>query len=184
MRPALSSWWRVGLLLSFAAAVSTSVVAGEPQGPRVVVSPEPGKPPDMFAAEADFCRSDAESTISDDSGGGGVVRSAVIGTVLGAAAGALLSGRHHDNTAVGAVTGLVMGTAAGAGRQAQSDEQAQRRYDAAYEQCMVAKGNGAPQRVVYRQAVPRYQPPVTAPPQDFPPPGMPQSYPPPPPPQR
>lgn len=179
--------------------------ADRPEAPRVVVTPEPGKPPDLFAAEQDFCRSEAESGIASDAGSGSVLRSAVVGTVLGAAAGAVLSGRHHDNTGVGALAGLVLGAANGASRQSADDEYAQRRYDTAYEQCMLAKGNGLP-RVVYRQAAPRYVPPPgTMPPgaplpravppsavppdyvelddaePDAPPPGVPQFFPPPPP---
>ena len=174
---------RVLVCLCLASAVvPVAGWADAPQGPRVVVTPEAGKPPDLFAAEQDFCRSEAESTFDSEAGEGSVLRSAVVGTVLGAAAGALLSGRHHDNTGVGAVTGLIMGAASGSNQQAVTDENAQRRYDSAYEQCMVNKGNGSP-RVVYRQAAPRYVPPPrtasTVP--DEPPMGMPQSYPPPPP---
>ncbi len=123
--------------------------ANRPDAPRVVVTPEPGKPPDMFAAEQDFCRSEAEAGTESDAGSGTILRSAVVGTVLGAAAGAVLSGRRHDNTGAGALAGLVIGAANGASRQSADDEYAQRRYDTAYEQCMLAKGNGSP-RVVYR----------------------------------
>lgn len=179
--------------------------ADRPEAPRVVVTPESGKPPDLFAAEQDFCRSEAEAGIESDAGNGSILRSAVVGTVLGAAAGAVLSGRHHDNTGVGALAGLVLGAANGASRQSADDEYAQRRYDTAYEQCMLAKGNGTP-RVVYRQAAPRYLPPPrTVPPSapapravpssdvppdyvesddwapDAPPPGGSQFFPPPPP---
>lgn len=172
----------VAVWLCLASVVLPSTVwADAPQGPRVVVTPEAGKPPDMFAAEQDFCRSEADSVFDSDASEGGVLRSAVVGTVLGAAAGALLSGRHYDNTGVGAVAGLIMGAANGANQQAVADESAQRRYDSAYAQCMVRKGNGPP-RVVYRQAAPRYVPPPrTASVPDEPPMGMPQSYPPPPP---
>lgn len=153
----------LGVLLSPAAW------ADRPEAPRVVVTPEPGKPPDLFAAEQDFCRSEAEVGIESDAGNGSVLRSAVVGTVLGAAAGAVLSGRRHDNTGVGALAGLVLGAANGANRQSADDEYAQRRYDTAYEQCMLAKGNGSP-RVVYRQAAPRYVPPPSGMPPGAPPP--------------
>ncbi len=197
---------RVGAALCLLGALlPIGAWADRPEGPRVVVNPEPGKPPDLFAAEEDFCRSEAELGVESDSGSSSVLRSAVVGTVLGAAAGAVFSGRRHDNTGAGALVGLLMGAANGASRQSADDEHAQRRYDTTYEQCMLAKGNGAP-RGVYRQAAPRYVPPPgpkptrTAPPgaalpgavppdyvepdysaPDASPLGEPQSFPPPPP---
>ncbi len=200
---------RVGAsLLLLVGLLPTGAWAERPDGPRVVVNPEPGKPPDLFAAEQDFCRSEAEFGVESDTGSGSILRSAVIGTVLGAAAGAVFSGRRHDNTGIGAVAGMVIGAANGASRQSADDEYAQRRYDTAYEQCMLAKGNGTP-RAVYRQAAPRYAPPPGPTPTsthpsgaasssgvppdyvepddwapDAPPPGGPQWFPPPPPSRR
>ena len=167
---------RSGLYVCLLGALAPAMGwADRPDTPRVVVTPEPGKPPDLFAAEQDFCRSEAESGIESNAGNGSLLRSAVVGTVLGAAAGAVLSGRRHDNTGVGALAGLVIGAANGASRQSAEDEYAQRRYDTAYEQCMLAKGNGTP-RVVYRQAAPRYlPPPSTMPPGASPPVAVPSS---------
>lgn len=155
--------------------------AARPDAPRVVIAPEPGKPPDLFAAEQDFCRSEAESGVESDAGNDSILRSAVVGTVLGAAAGAVLSGRRHDNTGAGALAGLVLGAASGASRQSADEEYAQRRYDTAYAQCMLAKGNGLPQGV-YRQTAPRYLPPPNtpppgaAPPRTVPPGAVPPDY--------
>ena len=90
---------RVGVCWCLLAALLPAAAwADRPEAPRVLITPEPGKPPDLFAAEQDFCRSEAESGIASDGGSTSVLRSAVVGTVLGAAAGAVLSGRRHDNT--------------------------------------------------------------------------------------
>lgn len=197
MTPLAREGRRVGLCVCLLGAVLPALGwADRPDAPRVVVAPEPGKPPDLFAAEQDFCRSEAESGIETDDGNASVLRSAVVGTVLGAAAGAVFSGRRHDNTGAGALAGLVMGAASGASRQSADDEYAQRRYDTAYAQCMLAKGNGAPQVVIRQVVAPRYvpapgaMPPAAAPPRtgspygvppDYAAPGAPQFFPPPPP---
>ncbi len=149
--------------------------AGVPQGPSVVIAPESGKPPDLFAAEQDYCRSEASASVEPAESEGSVMRSAVVGTLLGAVAGSALSGRHHDNTAIGAVAGLVMGAAAGSNEQSVEEANAQRRFDAAYTQCMFAKGNGTP-RVVYRQVQPVYVPAPGGVPPDYSAPGVPPDY--------
>jgi hypothetical protein len=73
--------------------------------------------------------------------------------------------------AIGAGTGLLLGSAAGSSYAAGSYYAVQRRYDNAYVQCMYAKGN----------QVPRYRRPGRSAPRrsyDLPPPA---AYPPPPP---
>lgn len=146
--------------------------APRPQGPRVAVMPPAGKPLELFAAEDQACRNYAEQTLGPESSGSTVAGAAVVGTVIGAAVGAAAGGRH-DHTASGAATGLIMGTAIGANRSAVASEQAQRRYDLAYEQCMATKNNATP-RAVYRT-----DPVVTVP--SYAVPSAPASYPPPPP---
>lgn len=166
----------LGLALA-AIALLLAMPAQAIDGPRVVMAPPAGKPPDLFAAEADFCRSEADSVTSTEPQGPTIVSSAVVGTVLGAAVGSVFSSRRHDRTAAGAVTGLIVGTASGANRSAMNEANEQQRYDAAYEQCMLAKGNLSP-RFVYRQAPPATYaaapppPPMrsTAPPPNTPPP--------------
>lgn len=122
------------------------------QGPRVAVMPPHGKPLEVFSAEDQTCRSYVEQTAGAQSDGSTVAASAVIGTVIGAAVGAAVGGRH-DHTANGAAAGLVMGTAVGLNHSAVAAEEAQRRYDIAYEQCMSTKNN-MPGRTVYRVPVP------------------------------
>lgn len=160
-------------LLAVAGCVSPPV-----QGPRVAVMPTPGKPLDLFAAEDHYCRGYAQQTLGPDTRGEAAVGAAVVGTILGAAVGSAMSGRHYNNTAAGAATGLVMGTAVGAGNSAEAGRSAQQRYDIAYEQCMVSKNNQS-SRLYYRQPVaPAY------PPAGYPPPPPAQTPPPaPPPPQ-
>lgn len=170
-----------------AMTVLVALPARAVDGPRVVMVPSAGKPPDLFAAEADFCRSEADSLTSTTPQGPTIVSSAVVGTVLGAAMGSVFSSRRHDRTAAGAVTGLIVGTASGANRSAVNEAQEQQRYDVVYAQCMVAKGNvSAP--LAYRQtaatayAVEPYAaappPPPTrsaSPPPNTPPPASPAS---------
>lgn len=162
----------LGCLLTLAGCVSA------PQGPRVAVMPTPGKPLELFAAEDQYCRGYAQQTLGPDRSAEAAVGSAVVGTLLGAAVGSAMSGRHHDNTAAGAATGLVMGTAIGAGSSGADGRSAQQRYDIAYEQCMVSKNN-QPSRY-YRQYAPTMVVPQAPPPAYYPPP-PPQTPPPPPP---
>ncbi len=177
--------WAHNIAWVVACSLVAPVLAGTgvPQGPLVVISPESGKPPDLFAAEQDYCRSDASALVDTGESEGSVMRSAVVGTLLGAVAGSVFSGRHHDNTAIGAVAGLAMGAAAGSNEQAVEEANAQRRFDAAYTQCMFAKGNGTP-RVVYRPAQPMYVPAPSGVPPDYSVPDAPPDYMVPPPPAR
>ena len=155
--------------------------ATAPSGPHVAVMPTPGKPLDLFAQEDQYCRAYAQQSVGPTTGNEAAVGAAVVGTLLGAAVGSAMSTRRHDNTAAGAATGLVMGTAVGAGQSQQSGQNAQRRYDIAYEQCMVSKNNQS-SRSYYRQPAPIVvQPAAPAPapaPVPLPPPGI---QPPPPP---
>ena len=75
------------------------------QGPRVAIMPTPGKPLDLFAAEDQYCRGYAQQTLGPDRRGEAAVGAAVVGTILGAAIGSATSGRHYNNTGVGAATG-------------------------------------------------------------------------------
>ncbi len=127
--------------------------ASPPTGPHVAVMPTPGKPLELFAQEDQYCRAYAQQSIGPAQGNEAAVGAAVVGTLLGAAVGSAMSTRRHDGTAAGAATGLVMGTAIGAGQSQQSGYSAQRRYDIAYEQCMVSKNNQS-SRAYYRQPAP------------------------------
>lgn len=64
---------------------------------------------------------------------------AVVGTAIGATAGALLGG--HNGAGVGAGSGLLIGSMMGAGTGESSGRNLQQRYDFAYQQCMYSKGH-------------------------------------------
>jgi hypothetical protein len=117
-----------------------------PSGPNVMALPGNGKTFDQFRNDDFQCRQYAQSqlggvsptTAMEDSG----VRSAALGTVLGAVAGAAMNGGR--GAAVGAGTGLAFGGLAGTGTGQASGYGVQRRYDHAYLQCMYAQGNRVP----------------------------------------
>ncbi|RYE97987.1 MAG: hypothetical protein EOO78_17655 [Oxalobacteraceae bacterium] len=117
-----------------------------PSGPNVMALPGNGKTFDQFRNDDFQCRQYAQSqlggvsptTAMEDSG----VRSAALGTVLGAVAGAAVNGGR--GAAVGAGTGLAFGGLAGTGAGQASGYGVQRRYDYAYMQCMYAQGNRVP----------------------------------------
>jgi hypothetical protein len=129
------------------------------------------------------CRQYASSQVNggtpDSAAADSGVKSAVIGTAIGAAAGALIGGRGNP-AAVGAGVGLLGGSTMGAGAANQSQYELQRRYDFGYQQCMYARGNqipgasgagnGAARRpATYARPAPPPPPPGTPPP---PPPGV------------
>lgn len=117
-----------------------------PSGPNVMALPGNGKTFEQFRGEDNQCRQYAQmqlggntpTTAMEDSG----VRSAALGTVLGAVAGAAINGGR--GAAVGAGTGLAFGGLAGTGAGQASGYGLQRRYDYAYMQCMYAQGNRIP----------------------------------------
>lgn len=117
-----------------------------PPGPSVMALPGTGKTFDQFRADDMTCQQYAQQQIggvnpnqaATDSG----VRSAALGTLLGAAAGAAINGSH--GAGVGAGAGLVMGGLAGTGAANASGYDMQRRYDFSYQQCMYAQGHRVP----------------------------------------
>ena len=69
--------------------------ASLPTGPRVAVMPAPGKPLDLFTMEDRQCRNYADQSIGiapREVANQNMVGSAVVGTAIGAAAGALAGG--------------------------------------------------------------------------------------------
>ena len=149
-----------------------------PSGPNVMALPGSGKTFEQFRNDDYQCRGYAQSqlggatptSVMEDSG----VRSAALGPVLGAVAGAAVNGGR--GAAVGAGTGLAFGGLAGAGAGQSSGYGAQRRYDYAYMQCMYAQGNRIPSAGDYRSS-PAYNSPAYSNPSSANP-----SYPSPPPP--
>lgn len=160
----------------------TAIVSGcasLPTGPSVMVLPAAGKPFEVFQAEDASCRQWAAQQIGVP--GAPVTQNTVVGTAVGTAIGAALgtaigasSGHAGAGTAVGAGAGLLGGAAAGANLDQASAQEAQRRYDMAYTQCMYAMGNQMPS-VLQTPAV-RMPPPPPAfhagPPPAYPGPGV------------
>lgn len=117
-----------------------------PNEPSVLVLPGTGKSFEQFRADNAECKQFAQEqtggrtpdSVAFDSG----VRSAAVGTVLGAAAGAAINGRH--GAGVGAGSGLALGGLAGTETGENSASRLQQRYDFGYEQCMYAKGHRVP----------------------------------------
>lgn len=172
------------LAVPVAAAMLLTACATVPSGPSVMVLPGQGKGFDQFQSDDFGCRQWAAQqtgTTPSDVSTRNTVTGAAVGALLGAAAGAAIGaagGRAGTGAAVGAGVGLLGGTAVGAGSAAPAATSMQRRYDAAYMQCMYAKGHQIP---VSRGSHSSYSQPAVAPPPPPPPPAAtPPGIPPPP----
>lgn len=175
--------WPLGTALVFAACTRV------PIGPNVMVLPGVGKDFDRFAADDAICRQWAaqQTAITTSRPTTETTASgAAVGTVLGAAAGAAVgtaAGSPATGAVVGAGAGLLGGTAVGADRARRVRWSLQQRYDAAYMQCMYAKGNQIPipagSQPMTRSPGPSAVPPAVDAPISIPPP--PAGKPPPPP---
>jgi hypothetical protein len=180
---------RALVLVPIATAVLAAGCATVPTGPSVMVLPGAGRPFDQFRADDGMCRQWAlqqTGTTTKRASTASTVSGAAIGTAVGAAAGAAIGAAAGDpavGAAAGAGAGLLGGTAIGAGQGEGATVSVQRRYDAAYMQCMYAKGHQIPiprgAQGGYTSAPPP-PPPPAAPPPNVPPP--PPGSPPPPPP--
>jgi hypothetical protein len=132
------------------AAIALVTLAGctvlPPDEPSVLVLPGQGKSFDQFRADNGICKQFAHEQVAGRTAGSVAVdsgvRSAAVGTLLGAAAGAAINGGH--GASVGAGTGLALGGLSGAGAANDASSQLQQRYDIGYEQCMYAKGHRIP----------------------------------------
>ena len=117
-----------------------------PTGPSVLVLPGTGKSFDVFRVDDGECRGYAYTQVNgatpDKAGATTGVGSAVVGTAMGAAAGALING--GSGAAVGAGAGLLLGALVGTGLSQESAYASQQRYDNGYVQCMYFKGNRVP----------------------------------------
>ena len=105
---------RIGVPLALVAALAAC--ASVPSGPSMLVLPGTGKSFDQFRGDDAMCRQYAQQQtgaspqeVADASG----VRSAALGTAIGAVAGAAVGGSR--GAAVGAGGGLLVGSASGAG---------------------------------------------------------------------
>jgi hypothetical protein len=168
------------------AAGALALLAGcvsMPSGPSVMVLPGTGKTFDQFRVDDLDCRAYANYQVggenANDAAVNSGVKSAAIGTAIGAVAGAAIGGR--SGAAAGAGVGLLGGSAVGASSGTASGYELQRRYDHGYQQCMYSKGHRVPtagrfdngngySRPTRSAAVPPPPPPAGTPPP--PPPGV------------
>lgn len=165
------------LLSAIGALAVLAGCATTPTGPTREAFPGRNKTFEQFQVDDGECRDYATQRIGGreaaDRANSAAVGSAVVGTAIGAAAGALIGG-GHSGAGVGAGMGLIVGSAAGSGQSENAGYSAQRRYDAAYHQCMYAKGNKVPVygRYSQTQRQPTYAAPTvqTTPPPNAPPP--------------
>ena len=118
-----------------------------PRGPSVVALPPAGRDFGQFQREDNYCQQNAAATLGlqdPQAIGNAAVGSAVIGTAVGAAAGALIgaaTGNFGAGAAIGAGAGLLTGSAIGAGAARNTDLSLQDRYNVTYAQCMASYGN-------------------------------------------
>jgi hypothetical protein len=171
-RRRVSMFIKWGIVLLGIGVLSACAVI--PTGPNVMVLPAPGKPFEVFQADDATCRQYARAQLGlepAEAANQSAVTSGAVGTVLGAAAGALIgagTGNPAAGAAIGAGSGLVLGGASGLGASGASAATSQARYDMAYVQCMYAKGNQVPG--VATAPVARSTPPPPPPGQPPPPP--------------
>ena len=113
--------------------------------------PAEGKSFEQFQADDAACQQYASQRIGNGTPQQAAIESgaasAAVGTVIGAAAGALI-GVAADDPAIGAAIGggggLLLSTLIGLSNAHASGVALQQRYDMAYTQCMVAKGQSLP----------------------------------------
>jgi hypothetical protein len=139
--------WRAGILCAGLCIAVVGCAPRAPAGPTVMALPAKGEAFARFERHDATCRQYATTQTGGVSPGRGAassgVGSAVIGTGVGAAAGALLgsvSGHAGAGAAIGAGSGLLAGSLLGGARGRRSAESVQSRYNMSYTQCMIANG--------------------------------------------
>lgn len=137
---------RLTLMFSTMAILIVTGCVSMPSGPSVMVLPGTGLSFEQFSNDNVICQQYASFQVGGTTANQAAVKSGVtsaaVGTALGAAAGAAIGG--GEGAAIGAGSGLVGGSLAGTGAASTSMYEAQERYDAAYIQCMYAKGHQVP----------------------------------------
>lgn len=118
--------------------------ATAPMGPHVSVLPAKGKSLEQFKADSQICKDYAHAQIGDDvekSSGMNTLMDMAIGGAVGALGGQMI-GQNTKGTVAGAGIGMAAGLATGAYQASKASDDAQIRYDNAYQECMHAKGHG------------------------------------------
>ncbi|HEY4163564.1 MAG TPA: YMGG-like glycine zipper-containing protein, partial [Dongiaceae bacterium] len=151
-------------LFSLSACISEA-----PTGPSMPAMPGQGKTLAQFQQDDATCRQFADSRTGISPGAAAnqsAVGSAVVGTLVGAAAGALIGtafGNPAAGAAIGGGAGLLTGTSAGMDNAAISAGGVQQSYDVAYQQCMTTNGNNTQLAQTYAAPQPQPQPAYPAP---------------------
>jgi uncharacterized protein YcfJ len=129
---------------SITAAFMLAGCVTQPDGPTVSAMPGKNKSWSEFQRDDDACQGFAEDHVAGkaDSANDHAILSAIIGAGLGAALGGAIGG--GNGAGIGAAAGGVAGTAYGGNQSERAQYSLQRRYDIAYSQCMMAKGNDVP----------------------------------------
>lgn len=165
------------MILVAGVALALAGCAVAPTAPSVMVLPGSQKNPEQFQADSGACQQQAQALLANDAQAANnqAVTSAAIGTVVGAAAGALIGqGSYNPSAAAGwgAGTGLLIGSTVGGGNSQASSYSLQQRFDIAYMQCMYLRGHQVPGQVSYRRQAPA-MPAPNYPPPNYPPPNYP-----------
>jgi len=157
---------RFTLVVSSTVLLALSGCANMPSGPGVMVLPGAGMSFDRFsndnAACQQFALAQVGGTSANQAGINSGVANAAVGTAIGAAYGAAVGG--GKGAAIGAGTGLLAGGLVGTGTASSSMEINQQRYDAAFVQCMYAKGHQVPVSGQLAPAQPQIAPVMSMPP--------------------
>lgn len=126
----------------------SACVQAPPPGPSILAQPGQGKSAQQFQSEDAHCKQYAAQANGNvtpaDAANRAGVSSSILGTLIGAGAGALLGaavGAPGFGAATGAGAGLLFGSASGSDAAARSGASFQANYDNAYAQCTMASGN-------------------------------------------
>lgn len=178
--------WRA--VAATAAALALGGCAVAPTGPSVLVLPGVQKNNAQFQADLAACQQQAQTQVAPavDAANNQAAATALVGTAIGAAIGALVGYGSYggwgyygnpaaQSAAWGAGAGLAYGGVVGGSGSQAANAGLQQRYDQAYAQCMVLRGNQMPGAAPAYRAAPALPPP---PPGYLPPPRAPAVPPP------
>jgi len=162
---------------ALAAVMLLNGCATMPPGPTVTAIPPQGKPFEVFQQEKDYCKGVAQREVAGqaEAANDRAVGSTLVGAALGAGLGAAAGGGR--GAGIGAAAGGTAGTMVGASGSEHAERSIQQRYDSAYTECMIAKGNSVQGHAAVTIVHPVYAPPpptviYTSPPAGYaPPPG-------------
>ena len=168
----------VTLVLAAGTALALGACAVAPTAPSVTVLPGSRKSPEQFRVDSEACQQQAQGLLANDAQAANnqAVANAAVGTLIGAAAGALLGQGSYDPSAVagwGAGAGLLIGSTVGGSNSQVASYNMQQRFDVVYVQCMYQRGHQVPGQVSYRRFVPLNSRPPSYPPPNYPPPNYP-----------